>query len=153
MAKGEQRVPFFKRNVVEWRPVYGRLAAPHPWRAAPFQCLWQRNQRAGRAEGVPGNLRRQNRFVVDRREELRGLHEQLATGAVGLVTAVHGRGGQGKTELDIEYAHAFADDYGSGDWQVRCASPSPNSPLPSASSSPTPKRKTPTFSPRAPAAS
>jgi hypothetical protein len=27
----------------------------------------------------------------------------------------------GKTALAIEYAHAFADEYGGGRWQVRCA--------------------------------
>ena len=80
------------------------------------ESLWERIQRARRAEGAPGNLRRQNPFFVGRREELRGLHEQLATGAVGLVTAVHGFGGQGKTELAVAYAHGFADHYPAGLW-------------------------------------
>ena len=80
------------------------------------QSLWERIQRARRAEGVPGNLRRQNPFFVGRREELRRLHEQLATGAVGLVTAVHGLGGQGKTELAVAYAHGWADSYPAGLW-------------------------------------
>ncbi len=80
------------------------------------QSLWERIQRARRAEGVPGNLRRQNPYFVGRREELRRLHEQLATGAVGLVTAVHGLGGQGKTELAVAYAHGWADCYPAGLW-------------------------------------
>ena len=33
----------------------------------------------------------------------------------------HGVGGLGKTALAIEYAHVFADEYGGGRWQVRCA--------------------------------
>ncbi|MEI7936614.1 MAG: hypothetical protein WCK27_08010, partial [Verrucomicrobiota bacterium] len=80
------------------------------------QSLWERIQRARRAEGVPGNLRRQSPFFVGRREELRRLHEHLATGAVGLVTAVHGLGGQGKTELAVAYAHGWADCYPAGLW-------------------------------------
>ena len=32
------------------------------------------------------------------------------------ITAVHGLGGQGKTELAVAYAHAFADSYPGGLW-------------------------------------
>ena len=80
------------------------------------QSLWERIQRARRAGAVPGNLRRQNPYFVGRTEELRRLHEQLATGAVGLVTALHGLGGQGKTELAVAYAHGWADSYPLGLW-------------------------------------
>ncbi len=84
--------------------------------AALGQSLWERIDRARRAEKAPGNLRRQTPYFVGRREELRHLHEQLATGAVGLVTAVHGLGGQGKTELAVTYGHAYAHDYPAGLW-------------------------------------
>jgi tetratricopeptide (TPR) repeat protein len=80
------------------------------------ESLWERIRRARRATGVPGNLRRQNEYFVGRTEELRHLHENLATGAVGLVTAVHGLGGQGKTELAVAYAHSWADCYPAGLW-------------------------------------
>ncbi len=82
------------------------------------ESLWERLERARRAEAAPGNLRRQNPHFVGRREELRKLHEQLATGAVGVVTAVHGLGGQGKTELAVAYAHAWADCYPAGLWAL-----------------------------------
>ncbi len=82
------------------------------------QSLWERLERARRADGVPGNLRRQNPFFVGRKEELRQLHERLTLGAVGVVTAVHGMGGQGKTELAVAYAHGFADSYPAGLWAL-----------------------------------
>lgn len=85
--------------------------------AALGESLWKRIARARRATGVPGNLRQQNPWFVGRSEELRRLHEQAA-GAVGLVTVVHGLGGQGKTELAIAYGHGFADYYPAGIWTL-----------------------------------
>ena len=82
------------------------------------ESLWERLQRARRAEAAPGNLRWQNPHFVGRREELRQLHEQLGTGAVGVVTAVQGLGGQGKTELAVAYAHGWADSYPAGLWSL-----------------------------------
>ncbi len=81
--------------------------------------LYERIERARRARGVPGNVRRTNPFFVGRREELRKLHEQLGVGAIGVVTAVHGLGGQGKTELAYHYANGFADWYPGGLWSLR----------------------------------
>ncbi|MFC1806034.1 TIR domain-containing protein, partial [Planctomycetota bacterium] len=78
--------------------------------------LWERIQRARRATGVPGNLRRPNPHFIGRHAELLQLHENLALGAVGVVTAVHGLGGQGKTELATAYAHGSADSYPAGLW-------------------------------------
>ncbi len=80
--------------------------------------LWERIERARRARTVPGNVRRTNPFFVGRREELRRLHEQLGVGAIGVVTAVHGLGGQGKTELAYHYANGFADCYRCGVWSL-----------------------------------
>lgn len=75
------------------------------------------NGRGGPRPCLPGNLRRQNPHFVGRREELRRLHEQLGDpGIVGVVTAVHGLGAQGKTELAVAYAHSFANCYPAGLW-------------------------------------
>jgi tetratricopeptide (TPR) repeat protein len=80
--------------------------------------LWERIERARRARNVPGNVRRTNPFFVGRRRELRRLHEQLGVGAIGVVTAVHGLGGQGKTELAYHYANGYADCYPAGLWSL-----------------------------------
>ena len=82
------------------------------------ESLWERIRRARRAEGVPGNLRRQNPYFVGRQKPLEELHTQLGVGAIGVVTALHGLGGQGKTELAVAYAHGRADSYRAGLWVV-----------------------------------
>ena len=78
--------------------------------------LWERIRRARRASGVPGNLRRPNPHFIGRSKELRELHQSVALGAVGVVTVIHGLGGQGKTELATAYAHGWADSYPTGLW-------------------------------------
>lgn len=80
--------------------------------------LWERIERARRARSVPGNVRRTNPFFVGRREQLKKLHEHLGVGAIGVVTAVHGLGGIGKTELVYHYANGWADCYPTGLWSL-----------------------------------
>ena len=70
------------------------------------------------AKQAPGNLVHHNPNFVGRTEELRELRVQLTGGAVGVVTAVHGIGGIGKTELVLTYAHTYADQYQGGTWWV-----------------------------------
>ena len=69
---------------------------------------------------APGTVDRHNTHFVGRREELRQLREMLACGTFGVITAVQGLGGVGKTALANEYAHAYAAEYGGGRWVVRC---------------------------------
>jgi len=80
--------------------------------------LWERIERARRARDVPGNVRRVTPYFVGRSAELRQLHEQLGVGAIGVVTAVHGLGGQGKTELAVAYANGYAYHYSGGLWSL-----------------------------------
>ncbi len=67
-----------------------------------------------------GNVDRRNEHFKGRAAELRWLRESLGLGKLGVLTAVHGLGGMGKTALALEYAYAFAHEYPAGRWQVRC---------------------------------
>jgi tetratricopeptide (TPR) repeat protein len=80
--------------------------------------MWERIERARRARSVPGNVRRSTQFFVGRREELARLHAGVGVGAIGVVTAVHGLGGMGKTELAYHYANGYADGYPVGLWSL-----------------------------------
>jgi hypothetical protein len=81
--------------------------------------LQKRILRGERAERGLGNIDAHDLHFIGRTSEMRRLHEMVALGRVGVLTAVQGLGGVGKTALAIEYAHAFADEYGGGCWQVR----------------------------------
>ena len=75
------------------------------------------------ADFAPGgqSLGRSYPHFVGRHRELRDLHRALITERMGVVTAVHGLGGQGKTALAIQYAHAYAEFYAAGGrWVVPC---------------------------------
>ena len=83
----------------------------------------QIHDRLGRIRKVleaKGNVDRHNEHFVGRTAELRRLREPVGLGKVGVLTAVHGLGGMGKTALAVEYAYAFAHEYPGGRWQVRC---------------------------------
>jgi len=78
--------------------------------------------RGERAEKSLGNVDAHNPHFKGRTAQLRELRENFVQpGHIGVVTAVNGLGGLGKTALAVEYAHAYADEYGGGRWQVRCA--------------------------------
>ncbi len=66
-----------------------------------------------------GNVDRHNEHFVGRAGELRLLREMVGLGKMGVLTAIHGLGGIGKTALATEYAHVFAHEYAGGRWQVQ----------------------------------
>jgi hypothetical protein len=80
----------------------------------------RRLDRGLRARSSPGNVEAHDPHFVGRRSELRRLREAVGLGVVGILTAIRGLGGVGKTALATEYAHAFAHEYGGGRWLVRC---------------------------------
>ncbi|MBT2384254.1 FxSxx-COOH system tetratricopeptide repeat protein [Streptomyces sp. ISL-11] len=63
--------------------------------------------------GHPGvrNLRRRNPDFSGREALLAQLRDGLLSGRQAVVQAVHGMGGIGKTQIALEYAHRFADQY------------------------------------------
>ena len=82
------------------------------------QGVHKQLRQAQLAEAGPGNLKRHNPWFVGRVRELGALRHELTRSAVGVVTAVHGTAGVGKTELAVTYAHVYARAYQGGTWQV-----------------------------------
>lgn len=68
-----------------------------------------------------GNLRAANEHFVGRRKQLRDLHEMVGVGTLGVITAVHGLGGIGKTELALQYANDYARSFPGGIWWINAA--------------------------------
>ena len=86
-------------------------------------------QRAGQAlppeppsPAVPaprvGNLRSRTPSFVGREGELRQLATALDAGRGGVITALHGLGGVGKTELAVAYAESQAARFQAGVWNL-----------------------------------
>jgi tetratricopeptide (TPR) repeat protein len=73
------------------------------------------------ARDARGNIPRFNLRFAGRHREMRLLRDAVARNEVGLLTAVHGLGGIGKTALACAYAHSYAGEYPGGRWQLRCA--------------------------------
>ena len=85
------------------------------------RSLYSRLSRLRRLREVPGNLPAHNPRFVGREGEMQRLHEAAGLGRFGVLTAVQGMGGVGKTALAFQYAHAYADFYPGGRWLVSCA--------------------------------
>jgi tetratricopeptide (TPR) repeat protein len=85
------------------------------------RSLYARLSRLRRVREVPGNLPAHNPRFVGRETEMQRLHEAAGLGRFGVLTAVQGMGGVGKTALAFQYAHAYADFYPGGRWLVSCA--------------------------------
>lgn len=80
--------------------------------------LWDRIELARRGAQIDGNVPPANPYFAGRSVELGVLHDQLVAGRKGSVTLVSGAGGIGKTELLVQYAHAFRFAYPGGVWMA-----------------------------------
>jgi tetratricopeptide (TPR) repeat protein len=82
--------------------------------------LGQQIKYARRAESFQqGNLATGTDTFVGRTEELAHVERQLfGGGALGVITALQGLGGQGKTALALRYGHNLRGRYTGGCWQV-----------------------------------
>ena len=116
-----------RRNHVDLRPWYDEGAAA--LRQSDVRkrlddlrrSLADRLSRLRRIADAPGNLLAHNPRWVGRGEEMGRLHEAAGLGAFGVLTAVQGVGGMGKTALAIQYAYSYADFYPGGRWMIGCA--------------------------------
>jgi hypothetical protein len=106
MAQADQWLEQIRRtNHFDLRPWYdeGKKALERQEVQARLtelkEALQARLTRLRRAAMAPGNLPAGNPHFVGRVEEMRRLHEAAALGQVGLLTALHGLGGLGKTAL------------------------------------------------------
>ena len=81
--------------------------------------LYQQRQNRRRWEGGVGNLARGTSRFVGRHQELSRLGAVLASpSTIGVVTAVRGLGGIGKTELVRHYGNRHRGHYAGGIWQI-----------------------------------
>ena len=81
--------------------------------------LYQQRQNRRRWEGGVGNLAQGTSRFVGRRQELSRLGAVLASSStIGVVTAVRGLGGIGKTELVRHYGNQHRGHYAGGIWQI-----------------------------------
>jgi len=85
------------------------------------RSLEDRLSRLRRILDAPGNLPAHNPRFVGREVEMERLHKAAGLGQFGVLTAVQGVGGMGKTALAIQYAYAYADFYPGGRWMIGCA--------------------------------
>jgi len=84
------------------------------------RLIRERTERVDRAAASPNTVPDYNPCFVGRLRELDALFEMLSLRRMGVVAAVHGLGGMGKTELSFTYAHAFAHEYPGGRYLLRC---------------------------------
>ncbi len=84
------------------------------------QTLEERATAVRQAGQSLSNVPPYNRHFSGRFDELFHLRETMVNRREGVIAAINGMGGMGKTELALTYAHAFAQAYPGGRFFVRC---------------------------------
>jgi len=99
--------------------------APGPAQSEALKVVDALKKRIAAARGnlarEYGNLRAANSHFVGRHKQLKKLHEAVGVGKLGVITALHGLGGIGKTELAIQYANEYARSFSGGIWWIDAA--------------------------------
>ena len=67
-------------------------------------------------EPIPSNVRQGSKNFVGREDELADIHAKLQEGQGVIVCAVEGMGGVGKTELALQYATRYQQEYVARYW-------------------------------------
>jgi len=83
--------------------------------ASQVESVGEKYKQSNYVFNVP--YREKGKGVVGREEALGRLRKQLLESngtAIGQTASFHGMGGLGKTQLAVEYAHRFKDDYSNG---------------------------------------
>ena len=73
------------------------------------KSLYERLSKLRRLADAPGNLPAHNPRFVGREPEMQRLHQFAGVGVFGVLTALQGMGGLGKTALATQYACPYAD--------------------------------------------
>ena len=76
--------------------------------------IHDRKQRLAERKKIPTNVRPHNINFTGRAQEIRDIHAALIQSSVGVITAIKGIGGIGKSTIAYEYAHAYIDHYQGG---------------------------------------
>ena len=101
------------------------LKAPGAAQAEALEVMAALAKRIANARGnlarEYGNLYAANSRFVGRKAQLQTLHEAVGVGKLGVITALHGLGGIGKTELAIQYANEYARSFRGGIWWIDAA--------------------------------
>ncbi len=84
------------------------------------QDLEHHSQRVLRAAKSPSTVPTLNPKFSGRRDELFRLRKELVDNQTGVISAIHGLGGMGKTDLAFTYAWAHASDYPGGRFLIPC---------------------------------
>jgi len=131
--------PGFEQRCAEWvaRVKRRQRVDLRPWRDAGIEAL--KNEQVRKTltglrhgmfltinrqrllEKIPTNIPGMVAHFVGRTGEMRELHEAVHARHVGVLTAVKGYGGVGKTALATQYSYAYATSFPGGRWKLDCA--------------------------------